>query len=185
MMSIGPNDSLLRIPIDDLKKKLAKNVWIKDVNISRNFPNTLSVEITERAAIAVVPVADGNALVDKDGLVLDKTDDIDKTNLVLIRDLKVGKAKVGQQIRSKTFLNASLCLCNLETKLARSLSIVSAPSIDKLSLYTKEGVEILYGKAENLKRKNYIIDKIMNKNGEEVIFIDIRVVSNPVVKKRP
>jgi cell division protein FtsQ len=185
IINVGPNDSLIRIPIADIKKRIKKNLWVKNAEIGRSFPNTLKVKITERKAIAIVPVADGNALADKEGLVLEKINDIDKADLVLIRDLDVARAKVGQRIKSKSFSNASLCLSNLDAKLAKSLSIVSAPSVDKLSLYTKKGVEILYGKAENFKKKNYIINQILKKDGEDVIFIDIRVVSNPVVKKRP
>lgn len=182
---IEPTDSLVRIPLEKVKNRLLKNRWIKDVEIKRSFPNTVKIQVTERKAIAIVPVEDGNAVVDKEGLVLDNIQDIDNVDLVLIRDLDVTEAKVGQKISAKSFSNACLCLSNLDDSLRRSLSIVSAPSVDKLSLYTKKGVEIIYGKAEDFKKKNYIIKKILSDNGDEVIFIDIRVVSNPVVKKRP
>lgn len=185
IVDIEPTDSLVRLPTRDIKKRLKKNNWVRDVEISRSFPNTVKIQIIERKAIAMVPVEDGSAVVDKEGLVLAKITNIDKTDLVLIRDLNVTKAKVGQKIDSKSFSNASLCLSNLDVKFRKSLSIVSAPSVDKLSLYTKKGIEIIYGKAEKFEKKNYIINKILSDDGNEVIFIDIRVVSNPVVKKRP
>ncbi len=183
--AIDSNESLVRLPIREIEDRLLKNNWIKNVEISRKFPDTLKVQITERKAIALIPVEDGNAVVDSEGLVLEKILDINRVSLVLIRDLDVRKARVGQKIHSKSFSNAILCLSHLDGGLKDSLSIVSAPSVDKLSLYTKKGVEIIYGKAENFEKKNYIINKILSKDGEEVIFIDIRVVSNPVIRKRP
>lgn len=182
--AIEPGSNLVRLPLKEIEGRLLKDSWIKDVEISRSFPNTLKIKVAERKAIAVIPVDDGNAVVDEEGLVLEKISNIDKVNLLLIRDLDVRKVKVGQKIKSKSFSNASLCLSHLDEKLRKSLNIISAPSVDKLALYTNEGAEIIYGKAENFEKKNYIINKILSK-GDEVIFIDIRVISNPVIKKRP
>lgn len=183
--SIDEGTSLTRVPLKEIEDRLKKDPWIKDAKLSRSFPNTLKIKVAERTPMALIPVEDGNAVVDKDGLVLEKLSEIDRVDLLLIRDLDVNNLKVGQKIKSKSFGNASLCVSNLDAKIRNSLSIVSASSIDKLSLYTKDGVEIIYGKAENFSKKNYIIEKILREDKDEVIFIDIRVVSNPVVRKRP
>lgn len=182
--AIKPGASLIRLPLSEIGNRLLKNPWIKDVEISRSFPNTLRIQMTERKAAALIPLQDGYAVVDREGLVLENLPNIDRAKLPLIRDLNVRKVKVGQKIQSKSFSNAISCLNHLEDKLRSSLSIVSAPSVDKLSLYTDKGVEILYGKAENFAKKNYILRKILSKD-DKVKFIDIRVVSNPVIKRLP
>lgn len=180
--AVSPKTSLIRVPVKEIEGRLLKNPWIKSVEISRSFPNTLIIEISERKAIALVPVSDGLAAVDCDGLVLEKRPDIDRVNLPLIKDLKVNKVKIGKRIQSSAFSNAISCLGHLEDQLRSSLSIISASSVDKLSLYTKEGIEILYGKAENVEKKNYILKKLLSKDSG-IKFIDIRVASNPVIKR--
>jgi cell division protein FtsQ len=182
--AINPGASLIRLPLREIENRLLKNPWIESVEISRSFPNTLRIQLTERKAIAVIPVQDGGAIVDREGLVLEKRLNFDKANLPIIKDLDARRVNVGQKIRSKSFSNAISCLSHLDDKLRSSLSIVSAPTVDKLSLYTNKGVEILYGKAENFAKKNYIIRKILAKD-DKVKFIDVRVVSNPVIKRLP
>ncbi len=182
--AVKPGTSLVRVPLRDIESRLTKNPWIEGVEISRSFPNTLRIQLTERKAIAVIPVQDGGAIVDKEGLVLEKRQSVDRVNLPIIKDLAVRRVKVGQKIRSRSFSNAISCLSHLEDKIRSSLSIVSAPTVDKLSLYTGKGVEILYGKAENFSKKNYILRKILSTD-DRVKFIDVRVVANPVIKRLP
>ena len=182
--AIKPGTSLVRVPLRDIESRLSKNPWIESAEISRSFPNTLRIQLTERKAIAVIPVQDGGAIVDREGLVLEKRQSLDRVNLPIVKDLDVRRVKVGQKIRSRSFSNAISCLSHLEDKIRSSLSIVSAPTVDKLSLYTNKGVEILYGKAENFSKKNYILRKILSTD-DRVKFIDVRVVANPVIKRLP
>lgn len=182
LAAIDSDMSLIRLPVKEIDARLSKNPWIKDVEITRSFPDKLKIQIVERKAIALMPIEDGLAAVDSEGLVLERRPDSTKVVLPMIKDLKISKVKVGKKIKSKAFSNAILCLKGLDSKLRSSLSIISASSVDKLSLYNKEGVEILYGKAENIQKKNYILKKLLSENST-VKFIDIRVVSNPVIKR--
>ncbi|MEW6189029.1 MAG: FtsQ-type POTRA domain-containing protein [Actinomycetota bacterium] len=175
--------SLLKIPLKQIRNRLLQEPWVKDVRILRHLPNTLEIRIRERKPMAIIPIDESFILIDGEGFVLECRGDLKGLDMPAIRDLKIGSFQIGKRLRSKSLSNALACLRELDPDLRDSLNMVSASSADKLSLYTKDDVEILYGKAENNSKKNFIIKKILSEPGGKIIFIDVRVVSNPVVKR--
>ncbi len=183
LAKVSQKTNLLKVPLEQIRNRLLQEPWIKEVGILRHLPNTLEIRIRERRPIAIIPIDDSFILIDGEGFVLECRGDLKGLDMPVIRDLKIGSFQVGKRLRSKSLSNALACLRELDPDLRGSLNLVSASSVDKLSLYTKDDVEILYGKAENNSKKNFIIKKILSEPRGKIIFIDVRVVSNPVVKR--
>lgn len=183
LAQIPPETSLFRLPTTEIRERVLKNPRIKEVQVIRHFPNVLQIAVVERKPIAIIDLEDFYALIDDEFFVIEQRASVEGLNLPLIRKLKLSQFPVGKIVRSKSLSNAIKCLTSLSPALKTSVKIVFAPSVDKLTLFTDEGVEILYGKAENILKKNYVLKKILSEDGKKINFIDIRVVSNPVVKR--
>lgn len=183
LSGVTSRTSLLKLSTREIEEKLLNHSWIKGVEAERHLPNSLEIKVVERVPAAIIPLKEGFVLVDGDCFALECLESTEGLNLPLIRDLTISDFEIGEKMRSTSLSNAITCLVHLEDPLKGSLSIISAPSVDKLSLYTKDGVEIIYGKAEETKKKNYVLREILSKDSGKVIFIDIRVLSNPVVKR--
>ncbi len=187
---IDSNISLLKLPLDEVKIKILKNPWIKDAEITRHFPNSVEIKVVERKAIAALPFQDIYLLIDKDAVVLESREFIEDLNLPIILDIRLIKAKIGEKINLVNLKNAMKCLVSLDKNLRESVTMVNAPSEEKLTLMLSlkdddksfHDVEILYGKAEGVLTKNAIIKKILEESEKHVIYIDVRVASNPAVK---
>lgn len=184
LSGVGTNTNLLKISLSRVEESILKDPWVEKVEIKRNLPNELEIKITERNVIAAVAVDDQtHILVDKEGMMLESRQNVDDLNLPVVRDIKLTQIKIGELANSRSLRNALACLDHLDAELQDQINLVSAPSTERLSLYTREGVEILYGKAEDMTKKNYVLKKILFEQGGKVIFIDVRVASNPAVRR--
>lgn len=183
LSGVNLSSNLLKISLTRVEENILADPWVEDVRASRALPGKLKIEVTERKVIAAVAVGESYVLVDKDGMALEARTTAEELTLPVIREVKLDEAKIGLMINSKTLKNALVCLAYLDPELKEKINLVSASSIERLSLYTTEGVEVLYGKAEQMSEKNFVLKKILFEEGGKVIFVDIRIASNPAVRR--
>lgn len=69
---LGPavGENILGLDIDDLKTRLRKSPWVADATVQRSLPDTLRVEIDERAPVALAEI-DLLFLMDADGALIE------------------------------------------------------------------------------------------------------------------
>jgi cell division protein FtsQ len=68
------NRSVLRIPLDARRTQLQEIPWVEEASVQRILPNHLRVEITERTPIAFFRNGTDLALIDAQGVLLDRPD---------------------------------------------------------------------------------------------------------------
>jgi cell division protein FtsQ len=64
--------SVLRIPLDTRRSELEQMPWVESASVQRVLPNRLRVELTERTPIAFLKIGNELALVDAQGVILDR-----------------------------------------------------------------------------------------------------------------
>jgi cell division protein FtsQ len=69
---LGPavGENILGLDIDELKSRLRSSPWVADATVSRTLPDTLRVEVRERAPLALAEV-ERLYLMDADGVLID------------------------------------------------------------------------------------------------------------------
>lgn len=72
--------------------------YIKEIKISPVYPSTLKVEVVERQKIAYIQTADGYAVIDKDGIVLEFSSDYEADVHPVLCGLEVNSVVIGQNI---------------------------------------------------------------------------------------
>lgn len=183
--NVDQETNLLSVSTDGIRDRLLKNSWIKDAAVKRSLPHTLKVELTERTPAVLVSYSGKFFLVDEDLFVITERQYADGANVPTVTDLPIAKIKVGDKLMNEPLDNVVKCLKSMDPALRKTISLVSAPSIDKLSLYNKDNVEILYGEAKQADQKNKVLQSILKEQGRQVIFIDIRSYphSDPVLRR--
>lgn len=68
-LHLQPHTNIFQVQLDALKRKLETMQWVKSAEVYRNFPDKLSITLTEREPFALVK-ADELFLVDVEGIVL-------------------------------------------------------------------------------------------------------------------
>src|SRR5271168_819464 len=66
------NHSVLRVPLDNRRSELEQMPWVESATVQRVLPNRLRVELVERTPIAFLKVGNELALVDAQGVILDR-----------------------------------------------------------------------------------------------------------------
>lgn len=200
LANVPADTTLLRVDVDAIAERVRQNSWVQDVQVNRIFPNTLEIDVTERpvAAIVEIPVSQGSevkqwAIADDHTWLMpipDANSDAAKTtsskiyeDVETVRHI-VGvpygtKAEIGQVCSDDNVNNALDIIGGMTTDLAGRIVKVSAPGIAETTLVLDNGVEIAFGKAEDIRDKERVIQKILDENHDAVAYINVRMVENP------
>lgn len=200
LASVPQGTTLLRLDADSIKARLMKNPWIKDVNVNRAFPNTVELAITEKTIVAIVDVPSNNAqtterwAIASDGMWLMSIPDQnseegraissqvyeDAQNVLHITAVPYGiSPKAGTYNTDNNVRNALAIVDGFSTSLADQVKTVSATGTDTTTLILKNGIEISFGSAENIREKERVSLQLMEQYAGKITFINVRVVDKP------
>ena len=203
MAAVSEGSTLLRIDTDSIRNRLMYNAWVQDAAVNKRFPNTLEIVVTERTvkAIVEVPLASGRSVkswaIAEDHMWLmpipEKGSDAAKTTsskiyedadaALHITDVPFGtKAEIGSICVDENVNNALDIIAGMTTDLADHVVKVSAAGPVETTLVLDSGVEIAFGKAEDIRDKERVVLKILEDNPDSVAYINVRVVANPTYR---
>ena len=200
MAAVPEGTTLLRIDTDTIRNRLLHNAWVQDVAVNRHFPHTLEIAVTEReiTAIIEVPTASGRSVkswaIAKDHVWLmpipEKGSEAAKTTsakiyedadaALHITNVPFGtKPEIGAVCVDDNVNNALDIVSGLTTSLADHVVSVSAAGPAETTLLLDSGVEIAFGKAEDIRDKERVILKILEENPDSIAYINVRMVEQP------
>ena len=148
--------------------------------VTRDFPDTLHIRVTERVPVALVDTGDTFWVVDRTGMVLERQSPEATSALPVVRDVAGLDPKVGRRMYTEPLRNALTALVGVSEDLRSIVRAVSAPSIDRTALITTNGVEIYVGEAKQMRTKDFIIRRFLREQKATVVFIDVRTTERPV-----
>jgi cell division protein FtsQ len=176
-----PDDAtLLRFPAGDVADRLLANPWIEDVSVNRDFPDTMVITVVERTPSAQLDLGEQYWVVDSEGYVLEEKSLEETSTLVVVRDVQDAQPVIGERVEEEELLNALAVLSGLSDELRDQVRTVSAVSVDETALITEDGIEILFGEATEVERKDVVTREILEQQEGLVVFIDVRTVDVPV-----
>lgn len=196
LASIDTSASTLFLKKKDVQERVAKHPWISNVEVKKNLPHTVNIIVSERKPGAVVNIPEeGEWLLSQDSrwlgsvdttasqIILVETDYkpilLDVTSLVRIADVPKAGHKTGAPLKSDEIANALKIILGISKELRDQTEIISALSIPKTKLFTKNGIEIAIGSAKEITEKDKIAREIMRKEEGKVVLINVRTITKP------
>lgn len=180
LAAVPADATLLRYPKKDIVERVEADPWVESVVVTRDFPDTLRIRITERTPVALVDAGDRFWVVDASGMVLGEQSFEETASLVVIRDVQGLDPRAGRRSSSDTLDNALKVLSGIGQELRAKVRAISAPTVDETTLLTTDAIEILVGEAVELEDKAFLALSIMKEEAGKVIFIDVRSTANPI-----
>lgn len=200
LAAVPDDTTLLRVDASGIRNRIMRDAWVQDVDVQRVFPDTLNLAVTERSIGATVAVGiDGGQseqlwAIAQDGMWLcpipDKDSEAGKATspkifedadaAFKITDVSYGVVpEVGSYCSDDSINNAMQVVTGLTTELKDKVVKVSATSPETTTLTLDSGVEIAFGKAEDIRNKERICLEIMKQHPDKVAYINVRVASSP------
>jgi len=175
---IGSHESLLTISSREVSKRLLKSPWVMSVNIKKEFPETLALEIKEVEPFALLDMNGHLFLIDENGKLLEEMKDSSIPFLPVI---------TGDPFREERGFSDALKLAKIMNDRGFSLErdyieiIISKPHELKVTI---DGTVVIMGSGmykEKLERLIELEEHIKN-SGILVDHIDLRFSDKAIVK---
>lgn len=185
LAAVPKDATLLKMPLDAIETRVKSSPWVADVKATRDFPHTLRIRVDERQPFAGIEVGRVAYLVDDQGVVL-AAQPATTTLLPLLKELPLTSRPLpSQRMAERELANALAVLKALSPGLRVQVSLVYAKTVDDLRLVTKGGLEIVFGRAEQLEKKRFALDKLIKDNPGKIIYVDVRAPDAPTAKYAP
>lgn len=170
---------LLRVNTSVIEKRLEQNPWVQEAKVSRDFPNMLRISIVERKPAVVVDMGGTDLwVVSEDGFWLDMRGE-EQTATVVVRDISGLSPVAGRRAVSQELGNAVQVAMGISPQLRKITRAISAPSIEKTAIITEDDIEIYIGEAADIEAKDRVVRKILQREKDKVVYINVRVVDRP------
>lgn len=142
---------LIRVNDAAVAHRVERLRQVQSAQVSRDWPDTVVISVTERVPALAVPGSQGYDLIDKDGVVVESVSQQPLDTPIL--DLPAGSAQPGALRGNPAVYAAAVVVRELPGYLARSLVSVQAPSPTEVTLRLRDGVSIIWGGTDRAAEK--------------------------------
>jgi cell division protein FtsQ len=179
----------LGLDLDAIRDRVAALPRVAAVRVTRDYPSSLRITLTERPPVASVSAGSVYWLVAADGTVLDAAASRPR-GLPYVASVPL-PAGVGPGTRlppGNELANALTALGGMTPRLKAQVTGVDARSLDSLEFTLEDGTRVLYGLAVDQPAKDaavLLVRRTLQREGREAQRIDVRNPSAPTVKATP
>jgi cell division protein FtsQ len=179
----------LGLDLEAIRARVAALPRVAAVRVTRDYPSSLRITVTERPPVASVSAGSVYWLVAADGTVLDaagrRPADLPYVASVPLPD---GVGPGSRLPPGNELANALSALGGMAPKLKVLVAGVNARSLDSLEFTLKDGSRVLYGLAVDQPAKDaavLLVRRTLKREGREARRIDVRNPSAPTVTATP
>jgi cell division protein FtsQ len=167
---IDPGTPLARVDLARAESRIRSLAIVKDAAVSRQWPDTVRIDIEERVAIAVVEIGGRLRGMDADG--------------VVFRDYKrapTGLPRVQTDIGTKAsaLKEAALVISALPESLTLIVDYLQVETVDEISLFLKDGRQVVWGSADDSETKARVLADLLKTKAQ---VYDVSVPTQPTTR---
>lgn len=162
LAKLGTGGNIFRVPTREIMKSVLLHPVISSVEIRRKLPNGIEILVTERKPVAMIPVLNGFAIVDEQNVFLKRSDTWPLDPLPIISGIELpSNLSLGQRLDSPGLAEGIKIIAALPSDLYPQIGELYAGNRDKLVFYTRDGLEIRFGMADQSLEKFEVITKFL------------------------
>jgi cell division protein FtsQ len=157
--------NLLLFDCEGISYKILLHPLVKSVQFQRKLPHTLNILVTERAPVALVVVPKGVVEVDAEGTFLRRLESWPKRDQPVITGIDLtDTVGPGQNIDNPSLMAALNLLGQAPTGLLAQIGELNVDSIQQMTIYLSNGVEVRLGQADDWKPKLNALYELISTN---------------------
>ncbi len=201
LASIEEGTTLLTIDERLVTENLQRNPWVGSVSYTREFPDRLRIEVTERRVDCLVKMSTGsvcwclgddNVWIEPINLTVQDGQSADDVALSLARDMGAilvtevptsMSPSAGSAASDEVLKAVSLYREQFSDELSSQIVKFSAASVESLSCTLSSGVEVSLGSPSNIELKETVLLQILEQHPNQITYINVRIPSQPSYRK--
>ena len=175
------DESMLRLDLTAAERRIESIPIVQAARLERRWPQTIRIEITERAPWALWQIGDAHYIIDSEGVVLPGSAPIE--NAPVIHDV-TGQARLvpGDQVDRDAVVVSRELLKRVPEKLALNVLTLEYTPQQGLALTTDAGYRVVVGDSQNFDYKLAVWQAIEERLGRQAMVghvLDLRFGDRP------
>jgi cell division protein FtsQ len=163
-------DQLARADLDAIRARVETIPAVKSVSISRSWPHTIAIAVTEYTPVAVVDRGAGLQAVDDAGVLFGsyprKPDDLPLM-------------ETAADVKSESLAEAARVVTSLRPDILALVERIEVESVDRIRLRLDGGRTVMWGSAEDSAQKADVLAVLLERDARE---IDVSVPGRPTTR---
>ncbi|CAM3537411.1 FtsQ-type POTRA domain-containing protein [Nocardioides dubius] len=169
-VQVADGEPLARVDIDAVAARIEELPAVRSVDVSRKWPNSLLVQVTERAVVAVIQVGAKYRGMDETGTIFRNFARIPKG---------VPLIKASGELSAEVRAEGASVVGAMPASVARRVEYVELRTVDQINLVLRDGRNVVWGSAEESATKGKVLEVLLAEDGTT---LDVSVPGNPTVK---
>jgi cell division protein FtsQ len=164
-------EPLARVDVDQVRERVERLPVVEHADISRSWPHTVSIEVTERTPVAAVRSGGAYRLIDAEGVMYRSVSQPGKRLPVMT---------IGTQpaVAHDAATEAASVMATLPHRLAKRVSAVDADTMDSIELRLQDGRRVVWGSAESSQTKARVLSALLHRKAQ---VYDVSVPGSPTL----
>lgn len=166
-----PNGTpLARLDLDAIRNRVESMAAVRRVAVSRSWPHTVQIAVTERTPLAVIDQGNGLKALDSEGVLFGSYRARPK-GLPLVR--------TDPNTPNEALVEAGRVIAALPARISTRVATVAVSSVDKIELVLRSGRRVVWGSAEDSQDKAEVLAVLLKRPSRQ---IDVTVPGRPTTK---
>lgn len=180
-LSSGVN--IFRADLKKAEEKISLHPLVKEVELARDFPGTILIKITERAAIGLALGQEGFATISEDGYILAQVKNLGLVNYPIISGVDLGSAGSGQKVPDEKITAALKYLKAMPVNIRAVVSEINVSDLNNIRMFSVDKAEVRFGTVDRIEEKIRLYQEVIGQRYENRIhYIDISFKGSPVIR---
>jgi cell division protein FtsQ len=176
--AVPMGEPLARVDVDRVRARVERVPVVARADVGRSWPHTVSIEVTERTAVAAVRTERGYRLIDAEGVLFRNVREPREGLPVLSVGTQptVGATAVPGSDAAR---EAAAVVASLPPRLAHRVAGVQARTMDSIELRLHDGRSVQWGSAESSALKTKVLLALLKRDAS---VYDVSVPGSPTLQ---
>ena len=167
LADIAPDTPMGRVDVRRAAQNIAADPWVETVTVSRDWPSSVDVEVTEHVAVAFIAQDDGTHLIDSNGV-----------DFLIAEPPPQAIELVGAPVEDAEAMAAVVDIAASISERARNeIAAIDVAPLNHV-LRTNDGRTIVWGASEDNENKSYALEAVLQMEGREFNITNPQLVTS-------
>lgn len=154
--------NIFRLNTTEIKERLTRDLRVAEVDVTRQFPTTIVVKLTERKPLAYAANSYGFVQLDRQGVIIAAVKNIKEINVPIITGIRLGNVYIGDRVELERLQPVLTYLSALNEATLNKLSEINIGSPDQIVAYTTDSIIIKLGSKDRMDEKAKLTQDILH-----------------------